>query len=69
MHSSVWWTKLREISHIEKKDGLDGRRILKRIFTNEGARSGLIRIWINGGFCEHCNELRIPLCAGNFWNK
>jgi len=68
MHTGVWWAKLRERSHIEKK-GVDGRRILKRIFRNQGARSGLIRIWTIGGFCKHCNELRIPLWAGNFWNN
>jgi len=35
MHCRVWWAKLRETSHIEKDD-VDGRRILKRIFVNQG---------------------------------
>ena len=60
--------KLRERSHIEKA-GVDGRRILKRIFAYQGLRSGLIMIWTSRGFCEHCNELRTPLFAGNFWNN
>jgi hypothetical protein len=68
MHPNVWWAKLRERSHIEK-DGVDGRRILKRIFKNQGAWSGLLRMRTSCGFCEHCNELRTPLCAGNFWNN
>ena len=68
MHCRVRWAKLRGRSHIEK-DGVNGRRILKHIFTNQGARSGLIRIWTSVGFCEHCNKLRIPLCAGSFWNN
>jgi hypothetical protein len=70
MHTSFWWAKLRERSNIEKV-GVYGRRILKRIFTKKvvGERSGLIRIWTSGGSCEHRNELRIPKCAGNFWNN
>jgi len=47
MHCRVWWAKLRERSHIEK-DGVDGRIIIKRVFPNQGARSGLIRILDQG---------------------
>ena len=37
MHSSVWWTKLREISHIEKKRWFRWKKNIKTDLHEQGS--------------------------------
>jgi hypothetical protein len=50
LHTGLWWRNLRERDHLEDP-GIDGRIILKLIFSKSGgeAWTGLIRLRIGTG--------------------